>query len=315
MERRQSKLKNDKAGSLGRLTNLVRNLQQEPQNFKAYDDIIKAQIENTIVERAPVASDANKEFYLPHKPVFREGAETTKLRVVYDASAKSSRESPSLNECLEKRLPLQNLLWNILIRNRFKPYPITADIQKAFLQIRIRDSDRDALRFHWIKNQDINQIDILRFPRLAFGLTQSPFILEETLGKHTSKYREVHKKIVEEIAANMYAGDLISGGYKKEEVIELKEIATKKFREGWFTLHKWHTNCNIKSHENHHETIEHKFTNQITKKSQGSQAQTLGDVLATSGNIIPNVNREISYQEILHLQSSNWVENQQTPKF
>ena len=120
---------------------------------------------------------------------------------------------------------------------------------------------------------------------------------------------------MEEIAANMYVDDLISGGYKKEEVIELKEIATKKFREGWFTLHKWHTNCNIKSHENHHETIEHKFTNQITKKSQGSQAQTLGDVLATSGNIIPNVNREISYQEILHLQSSNWVENQQTPKF
>ena len=165
-----------------------------------------------------------------------------------------------------------------MVRNRFKPYAITADIQKAFLQIRIRESDRDALLFHWIKNQDINQIEILRFIRLAFGLTQSPFILEATLGKHISKYREVHKS-----------------GYKKEEVIELKEIATKKFREGWFTLHKWHTNCSIESHENHHETIEHKFTNQITKKSQGSQAQTLGDVLATSGNIIPNVNREISY--------------------
>ena len=187
MERRQSKLKNDKAGSFGRLKNLVRNLQQEPQKFKAYDDIIKAQIENRIVERAPVASDANKEFYLPHKPVFREGAETTKLRVVYDASAKSSRESPSLNECLEKGPPLQNLLWNILVRNRFKPYAITADIQKAFLQIRIRESDCDALCFHWIKNQDINQIDILRFTRLAFGLTQLPFILEATLGKHISK--------------------------------------------------------------------------------------------------------------------------------
>ena len=100
---------------------------------------------------------------------------------------------------------------------------------------------------------------------------------------------------MEEIAANMYVDDLISGGYKKEEVIELKEIATKKYREGWFTLHKWHINCSIESHKNHHETIEHKFTSQITKNRQGSQAQTLGDVLATSGNIIPNVNREISY--------------------
>ena len=238
---------------------------------------------------------ANKEFYLPNKPVFREGAETTKLRVVYDMSAKPSRESPSLNKCLEKGPSLQNLLWKILVLNRFKPYVITADIQKAFLQIIIRESDRDALRFHWIKNQDINQIDILRFTRLAFGLTQSPFVLEATLGEHIAKYREVHKKIVEEVAASMYVEDLISGGCKKEEVIELKENVTKIFQEGGFTLHKWQTNCSIESYEKHHETIEHPFTDQITTKSQGRQTQTSDDVLATSGNIIPNVNREISY--------------------
>ena len=202
----QSKLKNNKAGSLDRLKNLVGNIQQE--KFKAYDDIIKAQIENGIVERAPLTPDANKEFYLPRKPVFREGRETTKLRVVYDASAKSSRESPSLNKCLEKRPPSQNLLWNILVRNRFKPYAITADIQKAFLQIRILEFNRDALRFQWIKNQDINQVDILRFTRLVFGLTQSPFVLEATLGEHILKYRKAHEKIVEKIAASMYVDDL-----------------------------------------------------------------------------------------------------------
>ena len=116
-----------------------------------------------------------------------------------------------------------------MIGNRFKPYAITANIQKTFLQIRIRESDRDALRFHWIKNQDIKQIDILRFARLIFGLTQSPFVLEATLGEHISKYEEVYKKIVEENTARMYVDDLISGGCKKEEVIELKEIATKIF--------------------------------------------------------------------------------------
>ena len=47
-------------------------------------------------------SDAYQEFYLPHKLVFREGAERAELRASCDASAKPSRESPSLNECLEK---------------------------------------------------------------------------------------------------------------------------------------------------------------------------------------------------------------------
>ena len=179
-----------------------------------------------------------------------------------------------------------------MIHNRFKPYAITADIQNTFLQIRIRESDCDALCFHWIKNQDINQIDILRFTRLLFGLSQSPFVLEVTLAEHISKYREVHQKIVKEIAASMYIDDLISGGFKKEEGTELKEIVTKMFQKGGFTLHKCHTNCSIESYKNHHE---HQFTNQITTKSQKSQAQASDDVLATSENIIPNINREISY--------------------
>ena len=92
----------------------------------------------------------------------------------------------------------------------------------------------------------------------------------------------------------VYVDELISGGCKKE-VIELKEIATKIFREGGFTLHKWHINCSIESHENHHETIEHQFTNQITTKSRESQAPVSDNVLVTSGNIILNVDREISY--------------------
>ena len=53
------------------------------------------------------------------------------------------------------------------------------DIEKVFLQIRIRKSERDVLRFHWVKNSDPNVIEISRFTRLVFGLTQSPFILED----------------------------------------------------------------------------------------------------------------------------------------
>ena len=103
-------------------------------------------------------------------------------------------------------------------------------------------------------------------------MTQSPFALEATLGEHISIYGEVQKKIVEEIAASMYVDDLMSDGYKKEEVIELKEIVTKIFQEGGFTLHKWHTNCSVESHENHHK---HQFTNQITTESQEKSSSSI----------------------------------------
>ena len=56
-------------------------------------------------------------FYLPHRPVIRELAEITKLRIVYDASSKPTKISASLNGCLETGPSLQNSLWDMLVRS------------------------------------------------------------------------------------------------------------------------------------------------------------------------------------------------------
>ena len=68
-----------------------------------------------------------------------------------------------------------------MTKSRFRPISLCGDIEKAFLQIRIRESERDVLRFHWVNSLESKNIEILRFTRLVFGLTQSPFILEGTL--------------------------------------------------------------------------------------------------------------------------------------
>ena len=109
-----------------------------------------------------------------------ESVETTEIRIVYDVSVKPIKDSVPFNECLETGPPLQNSLWDILIRSRFRPILLSEDIEKAFLQIRIRESERDVLRFHWVKNSDPSVTKINRFTRLVFGLTKSPFIPEGT---------------------------------------------------------------------------------------------------------------------------------------
>ena len=128
-------------------------------------------------------SENPEEFFLPHRPVIRQNAESTKLRVVYDASAKS-KSGYSLNDCLEKGPSLQNKLWDILIRTRFRSVVLCADIEKAFLEIRIKEKERESLKFYWVENLTNNTMQILRFTRLVFGLNQSPFILEGTLKTH-----------------------------------------------------------------------------------------------------------------------------------
>ena len=127
-----------------RLNGLLRKLQSQPEVLKQYHDIIQEQIKQGIVEYAPEEPTGKHTFYMPHKPVIRELAETTKMRIVYDASARENYQSPSLNDCLHVGPPLQPLLHDVLVRNRLKPITLTADVKQAFHQIWIDPKDRDA---------------------------------------------------------------------------------------------------------------------------------------------------------------------------
>ena len=51
---------------------------------------------------------------------------------------------------------------------------IAGDIRKAFLQVRIREQDRDALRFHWLDSKDPLRVRTYRFTRALFGLGPFP---------------------------------------------------------------------------------------------------------------------------------------------
>ena len=178
---------------------------------------------------------------MSHKPVIRPDAETTKLRVVFDASA--SNNGVSLNSCLEPGPPMQNLLWSVIVRNRTHPITLCADMKQAFLQIRIKEEDRDSLRFHWIKDRDPIAIETYRFTRPLFGLNQSPFLLQGTLHEHLDNEKEIYDNdLIEKIRREVYVDDLISGDETVEKARELKETLIKLFGDGGFTLHKWHSN-------------------------------------------------------------------------
>ena len=86
-------LPSNKRGSPARLTKLVQRLEKKPDLLKQYEEIIEGQERQGIIEKAPQESD-QKLFYIPHKPVVKESAETTKVRIVYDASARATDESP-----------------------------------------------------------------------------------------------------------------------------------------------------------------------------------------------------------------------------
>ena len=60
-----------------------------------YDEIIEKQ--SGIIEVAPEKPNGERLYYMPHKPVVREEATSTKVRMVFDASAKPNPDANSVN--------------------------------------------------------------------------------------------------------------------------------------------------------------------------------------------------------------------------
>ena len=115
-----------------------------------YNQIIENQVNKGYVEKVATEENKGQEnervHYLPHQDVIRRDRETTKLRIVYDGSAKPTGRNHSLNDCLETGPNSTPQLFDTLVKFRWHKIGVTADIEKAFLMIGITETDRDMVR-------------------------------------------------------------------------------------------------------------------------------------------------------------------------
>ena len=116
-----------------------------------------------------------------HHATFQEDKNTSKIRIIFDASEKS--EGPRINDCLYKGPQVTPLIFDILHRFRTYPVTLTSDIEKAFLQISIAPMERNYLKFLWYDDvfSDSPKLKRLTFARVIFGVTSSPFLLNGIL--------------------------------------------------------------------------------------------------------------------------------------
>ena len=232
--------------SLNRLHGLLHRLRHQPTVLQQYDNVIQDQLKRGMIQPVQDVEGLQeaKVHYLPHHAVIiRQDRETTKLRVVYDASAKR-QGAPSLNSCLHSGFNFEQCILDILLRFRTYKIAITADVEKAFLMIAISEKDRDALRFLWVDdiNKDTPEVCKFRFTRVVFGVTSSPFLLNATIQHHLKKYESYHKELVENLLQSIYVDDIVSGVQDDKDAILMYKQSKSLFKAGGFNLRKFVTN-------------------------------------------------------------------------
>ena len=109
-----------------RLCNTFTRLKRNSEFLKQYDNIFKEQLKTGIIEEVNEEGVIGETNYIPHHPVIRNDKTTTKLRIVFDASAWS--DGPSLNNCLCKGPQLSPLMFDILLRFRSDFVALASDI-------------------------------------------------------------------------------------------------------------------------------------------------------------------------------------------
>lgn len=110
--------------------------------MRDYDKISREQEQTGIVERVQEEQssstiDNSRVYYSPHHAVITKDRETTKVRIVYDGSAKSSKEELSLNDCLETGDNYIPHIFDMLARFRSNSVGLTADIETRYASLSV----------------------------------------------------------------------------------------------------------------------------------------------------------------------------------
>ena len=192
----------NKVVSETRLRRMVRRM--TPVEYTAYDNQLKILLQEGHIELLP--RECIPESYLPHRGVVKLDRETTKLRIVHDASAKSEG-GLSLNDVLEKGPNLLPLLLGIPLRFRIGKVGVVGDLEKAFLQLTLEEKDRNVCCFLWLNPQ--GDIEEYRYRKVLFGAKSSPF-LQQAILKYSLEGFVGKSEIASQLLRNLYMDDPVN---------------------------------------------------------------------------------------------------------
>jgi len=164
-------------------------------------------------------------YYLPHHAILKEESETTKLRVVFDASAKTE-SGISLNDVQMLGPTIQQNLFNILIRFREHRYAITADISKMYRQIRVIPEQCTLQRILWRFSPE-QEIRTYELQTVTYGEACSAFLAIRSLHQAAIALQHQFPEAAEIIKRDFYVDDLLSGANDIKKLLKIKEEFTE----------------------------------------------------------------------------------------
>jgi hypothetical protein len=225
-----------------RLASEEKRLKRKPDLLKAYNEEIAKLVEQGSCKKVnPKAKEDPECYFLPHRPIVKPGAKSSKVRPVFDASSKD-RHGRSLNSMIYPGPKKQRELPGILLRFRMGKIVVAADIKKMFHQFQVREEDRKFQRFLWRDGEDDREPDIYEFDCLVFGTTDAPFKSIQTTDDHVGSFEKEYPETVDSILENIFVDDVLEARGTVDDAWKFITEAKAILAKGSLHLYKFVSN-------------------------------------------------------------------------
>ncbi|GFS70012.1 integrase catalytic domain-containing protein [Trichonephila clavipes] len=179
-------------------------------------------------------------YYIPHHSVYKPEKTSTPLRVVFDASAKTT-SGFSLNSILLNGGIIQQDLFSIVSRFRKHEYAFSADIKKMYRQILVDPNQRDLQRIMWKTSADA-PIKTYKLATVTYGIVSAPFLATRTLRALADEEKAEFPDAADVICNDSYMDDILSGESTLQGAKKLQTRLSQLLQRRGFELHKWVSN-------------------------------------------------------------------------
>ena len=234
----QSKpLGESRSQAVKRFLSLERSLNSRNQ-FGEFSAVMEEYVEMEHAELVPVADlqKPPKEIYLPIHAVRKEHSTTTKVRAVFDASAKTAT-GVSLNDILLVGPTVHPSIVDVLLRFRFHRIALTTDVSKMYCAVELTPPDRDLHRFVWRRSVDEPLRDY-RMTRVTFGVSASSFAANMSMKQNALDFAVEYPQAAKVVEDSFYVDDGLTGADSIQDAIKLQGQLQELFTKGGFLLRK-----------------------------------------------------------------------------
>ncbi|XP_018393050.1 PREDICTED: uncharacterized protein LOC108772092 [Cyphomyrmex costatus] len=241
-EQMLEKIGDSRETALKRLREIEKRFKRNPALKIRYTKFIKEYKSLGHIRRLepPIAEEPTS-FYLPHHCVFKAVGQTSKIRVVFDASCRSS-SGVSLNDALLVGPNVQRDLVSILLRFRFFSCVITADITKMYRQISMHPSQTRLQRILWRNDSSMN-VNTYELTTITYGTASASFLATRCLKHLADQYTHQLPRGSACVLRDFYVDDMLTGADSIDELKLIRDETIQLLRAGMFELSKWASNC------------------------------------------------------------------------